>query len=95
MCQFERREVSVFLGKSFLDIAATLHTRPARVSKWRQRFAQHGLSGLLDSFRSGRPRQYDDATERQILAQLLNWTKTHRQAIPLGVEDSWRRCWAM
>jgi transposase len=57
-------------GHSTQEIAATLHTRPARVSKWRQRFAQHGLSGLLDSFRSGRPRQYDDATAGRILAQL-------------------------
>ena len=57
-------------GRSTQQIAQTLHTRPARVSKWRQRFAQHGLAGLLDSFRSGRPKQYDDATEKRILAQL-------------------------
>jgi len=42
-------------GRSTQQIAETLHTRPARVSKWRQRFAKHGLAGLIDSFRSGRP----------------------------------------
>jgi transposase len=57
-------------GHSTQQIAETLDTRPARVSKWRQRFAKHGLAGLLDSFRSGRPKRYDEATERRILAQL-------------------------
>lgn len=57
-------------GRSTHEIAETLHTRPARVSKWRLRFAKHGLAGLLDSFRSGRPKQYDEVTERRILAQL-------------------------
>lgn len=57
-------------GHSTHEIAAKLHTRPARVSKWRQRFAKHGLAGLLDSFRCGRPKQYDDATERRILTRL-------------------------
>ena len=57
-------------GQSTEQIAQALHTRPARVSKWRQRFAQHGLAGLEDSARSGKPRQYGEATERRILAQL-------------------------
>ena len=57
-------------GKSTEDIAETLHTRPARVSKWRQRFAKLRLLGLGDAFRSGKPRQYDESTERRILAQL-------------------------
>jgi transposase len=57
-------------GKSTEEIAAELNTRPARVSKWRQRFARLRLAGLDDSLRSGKPRQYDEATERRILAQL-------------------------
>lgn len=57
-------------GHTTQEIADTLHTRPARVSKWRQRFAKHGLAGLLDTFRSGRPKQYDEAAERRILAHL-------------------------
>ena len=57
-------------GQSTEQIAQALHTRPARVSKWRQRFAKHRLAGLEDSARSGKPRQYGEATERRILAQL-------------------------
>ena len=57
-------------GKSNLEIAAHLKTRPARVSKWRQRFAQHRLEGLGDSSRSGKPRRYDASTEKRVLKQL-------------------------
>ena len=57
-------------GQSTEQIAQALHTRPARVSKWRQRFAKHRLAGLDDSARSGKPRQYSEVTERRILAQL-------------------------
>jgi transposase len=57
-------------GQSTEQIAQALHTRPARVSKWRQRFAQHRLAGLEDAARSGKPRQYGEVTERRILAQL-------------------------
>ena len=57
-------------GQSTEEIARALHTRPARVSKWRQRFARHRLAGLDDSARSGKPRRYNEATERRILARL-------------------------
>ena len=53
-----------------LQIAQALQTRPARISKWRRRFAQHRLPGLRDAARSGRPRHYDAATEQRILKQL-------------------------
>jgi transposase len=52
------------------EIAAMLKTRPARVSKWRRRFERLRLAGLEDGERSGKPRRYDDASERRILAQL-------------------------
>ena len=51
-------------------IARQLHTRAARVSKWRQRFARHRLAGLLDRPRRGKPARYNRETERRILAQL-------------------------
>jgi len=57
-------------GRSTVEIAAMLKTRPARVSKWRRRFAERGLPGLLDDARSGRPNHYDESTEKRILAQL-------------------------
>jgi transposase len=38
-------------GRSNLEIAEHLKTRPARVSKWRQRFAARRLDGLQDTDR--------------------------------------------
>jgi transposase len=57
-------------GRANQDIARELKTRPARVSKWRQRFAKHGLQGLGDAPRSGRPGHYDSATEKRVLTLL-------------------------
>ena len=57
-------------GKTTKDVATLLHTRPATVSKWRTRFAKNGLKGLGDAPRPGKPRVYDETTERRILAQL-------------------------
>jgi len=36
-------------------IARTMKTRPARVSKWRTRFARQGIEGLRDGTREGAP----------------------------------------
>jgi transposase len=52
------------------EIAAILKTRPARVSKWRQRFERQRLAGLEDAARSGKPPSYDQKSEQRILAQL-------------------------
>src|SRR5438105_3047260 len=49
------------------EIAERLNTRPARVSKWRQRFAKNRLFGLSDFQRSGKPGTYDERTERRVL----------------------------
>lgn len=57
-------------GETSACIAAQLGTRRATVSKWRTRFASHGLPGLQDAPRPGQPRKYDDATDRRILAKL-------------------------
>jgi transposase len=40
------------------DIAAELRTTADTVRKWRGRFAEHGLEGLVDRPRSGRPRRF-------------------------------------
>ena len=57
-------------GDSTTDIARALHVRTATVSKWRIRFAQHGMAGLTDKPRPGKPATYDADTARRILAQL-------------------------
>ena len=57
-------------GTSTLAIASQIGTRPATVSKWRNRFAQEGVAGLQDLPRPGKPKQYDAVVERRILALL-------------------------
>jgi len=57
-------------GKSNLEIAQLLKTRPARVSKWRRRFAMRRLDGLRDADRQGRPSHYDRTTEKRVLTLL-------------------------
>src|SRR5471030_2889602 len=66
----ERAKVILLLnqGKDNLEIARQLKTRPARVSKLRQRFAKHRLDGLRDADLKGRPSTYDQTTDKRVLA---------------------------
>jgi len=57
-------------GVSVEKIAERLNTRTARVSKWRQRFMRDRLNALSDAPRSGKPSQYDSATEQRVLELL-------------------------
>lgn len=57
-------------GRTNEQIARHLHTRTARVSKWRQRFAANRLAGLQDAVRSGKPAKYDESTEKRVLMLL-------------------------
>lgn len=41
---------------SITEIAARLHLKPKTVRKWLRRFARHGIAGLCDLPRTGRPR---------------------------------------
>ena len=56
--------------KTTQEIAAALHTRPARVSQWRTRFAARRMNGLRDLPRPGQKRKYDQRTQGRILALL-------------------------
>ncbi len=68
----ERSRVILLAAEGFSarEIARRLKTRLARVSKWRQRFGQQRLAGLDDAPRTGKPRTYNQQTEKQILALL-------------------------
>ncbi len=55
-------------GLSAREIARRLKTRLARVSKWRKRFRTERLEGLQDATRTGKPKTYDEKTEKRILA---------------------------
>jgi transposase len=57
-------------GKTNEQIADQLHTRTARVSKWRQRFGKYRISGLNDAARPGKPAKYDKSTEKRVLSLL-------------------------
>jgi len=57
-------------GMTVEKIAERLRTRPARVSKWRQRFVRDRMSALADAPRSGKPHKYTDQTEKRVLALL-------------------------
>ena len=54
-------------GLTVEKIAERLAARPARVSKWRQRFAESRMAGLSDAPRSGKPNKYTEATEKRVL----------------------------
>jgi transposase len=57
-------------GRSTRSIAQEVGVQPRIVSKWRHRFADHGLAGLEDSPRAPKPRIYGQATNKRILALL-------------------------
>src|ERR1700751_4577651 len=57
-------------GRSTRSIAKEVGVQPRIVSKWRHRFADHGLAGLEDRPRKGKEPIYGAATHRRILALL-------------------------
>ncbi len=57
-------------GEGTLEIARRLGTRPARVAKWRTRFARDRLAGLADGPRPGARVRYGPETDQRILAML-------------------------
>ena len=58
-------------GENTIDIADRLGCSRGTVSKWRGRFAEHGLDGLQDEPRPGKPRTItDDDVERVIVKTL-------------------------
>ena len=81
-------------GLSNKAVAAREQVTPQTVGKWRQRFVEHGLGGLLDEPRPGVPRKIDDskvesvqaversAVYRQEPAPDLIRGARHRRALP-------------
>jgi transposase len=58
-------------GGANTDIAAQLGCNPATVGKWRRRFSEQGIGGLLDEPRVGRPREIGDDKVEQIIVDAL------------------------
>ena len=58
-------------GETNQDIAARVDLTPAMVGHWRRRWRDHGLAGLYDAPRSGRPRTHDDDAVAALLDTVL------------------------
>ena len=61
-------------GRSNTGVAAELRVCVDTVLKWRSRFLEQRLDGLLDQPRSGRPRMIDDADVERVIALTLEAT---------------------
>lgn len=58
-------------GESNLEIAGRLRLTPQTVGKWRARYMQKGIDGLLDEPRSGTPRTVSDEAAGRVLTLTL------------------------
>ena len=61
-------------GRSNTGVGAELRVCVDTVGKWRSRFLEQRLDGLLDQPRSGRPRMIDDADVERVIALTLEAT---------------------
>ena len=52
------------------EIGKSLSIPEVTVSKWRRRFLRHGIAGLEDAPRSGKPAKYDGVTVKRVFALL-------------------------
>ena len=57
-------------GERVHEIAKDLHIRPNTVIEWRRRFEKHGIKGLKDRPRSGKPARYDAEFRTNVLNTL-------------------------
>jgi transposase len=58
-------------GNTNTQVAGKLHLRIQTVGKWRQRFIDQRLDGLLDEPRPGTPRKVSDAEVERVLTMTL------------------------
>lgn len=70
MAERARIVLACVRGKRNDEVASEMSLRPNTVGQWRRRFAEHGIAGLRDASRSGKPRKYGTELRDRILAQL-------------------------
>jgi transposase len=61
-------------GGSNVEVAARLGLYRGTIAKWRRRFVEHRLEGLLDEPRPGRPRTISDARVEEVITRTLEST---------------------
>lgn len=77
------------------EIASELNTTEPTVCKWRRRFARHGLAGLQDRDRSGRPARLPETALNTVLTKVTQPPKERPRwscrtmAKQAGVSKSW------
>ncbi len=59
-------------GRSNKDIAQQLELGEHTVGKWRRRYLEHGLTGLHDESRPGKPRSIDDEQVARLIHKTLH-----------------------
>jgi len=82
-------------GGSNTEIAARLELNRGTVRRWRQRFVEARLDGLVDEPRPGRPRTVSDAEIEKLITETLekapksdtHWS-TRSMATHLGMSQS-------
>src|SRR5713226_4042043 len=81
-------------GSNNQQIAAALKIPPVTVGKWRQSFAVHGIEGLRDAPRSGRPPKHDADVRHKVQTRVCQqpddqsrWT-VRTLAAELGLPSS-------
>ena len=83
------------------EIAVRVDCHPEVVSKWRRRFCEHGIDGLRDRPRAGRPRRFPPQQVAEVVAVAcelptrhgrplgrFSRTELHRLVIEQGVTDA-------
>jgi len=81
-------------GLTNTEVANQFHVRKATVGKWRQRFVDRRLDGLLDEPRPGAPRKVSDADVERALTMTLESTPkdaTHWSTRSLAKESGLSR----
>jgi transposase len=64
-------------GMSNSEVARKLHITAPTVGKWRERFRQSGLDGLLDEPRVGTPRKITDRQIEEVVTKTLESMPAH------------------
>jgi transposase len=77
-------------GKKNQDVAATFHVTRPTVGKWRARFLERRLDGLLDEPRPGAPRKITDADVERVITKTLE--STPRDATHWSTRSLARAC---